>query len=111
MHLVRLVLNSFRVRLVLAIAIVVAMALLIVLVALPRQLDVYFAQQDEENLKARTDAMATLVGNQIALATTLQPLPVAVVWETDPPVASDAVYQALEETGFVHNLTPVVALA
>ncbi|MFN8517943.1 MAG: HAMP domain-containing sensor histidine kinase [Chloroflexota bacterium] len=111
MHLVRLFLNSFRVRLVLAIGVVVAMALTIVLVALPRQLDGYFAQQDRENLKARTDAMATLVGNQIAQATTLQPLPVAVIWETDPPVASDAVYQALQETEFVRRLTPVVALA
>ena len=54
------------------------MALAIVLVALPRQLDGYFEQQDQENLKARTEAMATLVGNQIIMVTTLagNPFPV-----------------------------------
>ena len=46
MRFVRAFLGSFRVRLVLAIGAVVAMALSIVLVALPRQLDSYFQQQD-----------------------------------------------------------------
>ncbi len=110
MRLLRLFLNSFRVRLVLAIGVVVAMALAIVLVALPRQLDGYFAQQDRENLRARTEAMATLVGNQIVMVTTLAGNPFPVLYE-QPPRASDAVYQALEETDFVRNLTPSVALA
>lgn len=111
MNLVRLFLNSFRVRLVLAIAIVVAMALLVVLVALPRQLDGYFAQQDQENLRARTDAMATLVGNQLIQVTTLASNPFPVLYETRPPEASYAVIDALETTDFVRNLTPNVALA
>jgi signal transduction histidine kinase len=110
MHLIRLFLNSFRVRLVLAIGAVVAMALAIVLISLPRQLDGYFAQQDRENLRARTDAMATLIGNQIVMVTTLAGNTFPVLQE-DPTQASYAVVDALEETDFVRNLTPNVALA
>ncbi len=110
MRFVRAFLGSFRVRLVLAIGAVVAMALTIVLVALPRQLDSYFEQQDQANLKARTDAMAALVGNQIIMVTTLAGNPYPVL-ESQPLRASDAVYRALEQTGFVKNLTPSVALA
>ncbi len=110
MHLIRLLANSFRVRLVVAIGVVVAMALAIVLVSLPRQLDGYFAQQDRENLKARTDAMATLVGNQIVMVTTLASLPFPVLQE-NPTQASFVVTDALEDSGFVFNLTPAVALA
>ncbi len=111
MRLLRLFLDSFRVRLVLAIGVVVAMALSIVLVALPRQLDGYFAQQDRENLRARTDAMATLVGNQLIMVTTLAGNPFPVLYELPQPQASYAVVDALEETDFVRNLTPSVALA
>ena len=110
MHIVRLLLNSFRVRLVVAIGLVVAMALAIVLISLPRQLDGYFAQQDRENLKARTEAMAALVRNQIVTVTTLGALPLPVLQE-DPFQASFAVIDALEESGFVRDLTPTVALA
>ena len=80
------------------------------LVALPRQLDSYFEQQDQANLEARTEAMATLVGNQIIMVTTLAGNPFPVLQE-QPLRASDAVYRALEQTGFVRNLTPSVALA
>lgn len=111
MRLIRLFLNSFRVRLVLAIGLVVAMALAIVLVALPRQLEGYFAQQDRENLRARTEAMATLVGNQIVMVTTLAGNPYPVIQEGPRLQASYAVIDALEETDFVRNLTPQVALA
>jgi signal transduction histidine kinase len=111
MRLVRLFVNSFRVRLVLAIGAVVSMALAIVLIALPRQLDGYFAQQDRDNLEARAKAMATLVGNQIAMVTTLAGNQLPVLYEPPLQRASDAVYQALEETDFVTKLTPQVALA
>jgi signal transduction histidine kinase len=111
MRLLRLFFNSFRVRLVLAIGAVVAMALSIVLIALPRQLDGYFAQQDRDNLRARTEAMATLVGNQLVTVTTLAGNPFPVLFETDPPTASYAVIDALETTHFVSTLTPQVALA
>jgi signal transduction histidine kinase len=110
MRFLRAFVGSFRVRLVLAIGAVVAMALSIVLISLPRQLDSYFAQQDSQNLKARTEAMATLVGNQIIMVTTLAGNPFPVLQE-QPLRASDAVYRALEQTGFVRNLTPSVALA
>ena len=110
MRFVRAFVGSFRVRLVLAIGAVVAMALAIVLVALPRQLDSYFEQQDKDNLKARTDAMAALVGNQIIQVTTLAGNPFPVL-QLEPEQRSDAVFRALEETGFVRNLTPTVALA
>ncbi|MBX3031258.1 MAG: HAMP domain-containing histidine kinase [Chloroflexi bacterium] len=110
MRVLRTLADSFRVRLVLAIFMVVSMALAIVLIALPRQLDSYFAQQDAQNLKARTDAMATLVGNQIIVVTTLAGNPFPVL--QGPPLrASRAVIQALEATGFVRRLTPTVALA
>ena len=54
--------------------------------------------------------MATLVGNQIIMVTTLAGNPFPVLQE-QPLRASDAVYRALEQTGFVKNLTPSVALA
>jgi signal transduction histidine kinase len=108
MRILRAVAGSFRVRLVLAIFLVVSMALAIVFISLPRQLDSYFAQQDQANLKARTDAMAALVGNQILQATTLANA--AVLWE-DPLRASDAVKRALDLSEFVTKLTPTVALA
>src|SRR6476469_3382109 len=110
MRFIRAFVGSFRVRLVLAIGAVVAMALSIVLIALPRQLDSYFEQQDHANLDARTEAMATLVGNQIIMVTTLAGNPFPVLQE-QPLRASDAVYRALEQTEFVKHLTPSVALA
>ena len=110
MRFIRAFVGSFRVRLVLAIGVVVAMALSIVLIALPRQLDSYFEQQDKANLDARTEAMATLVGNQIIMVTTLAGNPFPVLQE-QPLRASDAVYRALEQTEFVKHLTPSVALA
>ena len=54
--------------------------------------------------------MATLVGNQIIMVTTLAGNPFPVLQE-QPLRASNAVYRALEQTGFVKNLTPSVALA
>jgi two-component system sensor histidine kinase BaeS len=110
MRFLRALLGSFRVRLVLAIGAVVAMALAIVLVALPRQLDSYFEQQDQTTLDARARAMATLVGNQIIMVTTLAGNPFPVL-QLEPLRRSDAVFRALEQTGFVKNLTPSVALA
>ena len=87
------------------------MALRIVLVALPRLLDDYFAQQDQANLEARTEAMATLVGNQIIMVTTLagNPLPGA------PGAAAASqrrgVSGARADRASSRNLTPSVALA
>ena len=46
--------------------------------------------------------MATLVGNQIIMVTTLAGNPFPVLQE-QPLRASDAVYRALEQTGFVQE--------
>ena len=67
----RTLLGSFRVRLVLAFSLVVMVALLIVLATLPRLLDGYFAQQDQQSLGSRAEAMATLVQTQLQQYTTL----------------------------------------
>ena len=108
----RTLLGSFRVRLVLAFSLVVMVALLIVLATLPRLLDGYFAQQDQQSLGSRAEAMAALVQTQLQQYTTLDgPHPILV--GTGPLHASFTVERALGTTdaGFVHQLTPQVALA
>lgn len=116
MHLVRTLLGSFRVRLVLAFMLVVTVALALVLATLPRLLDGYFAQQDQDNLRSRTESMATLVAAQLLQRATLDPdLPTAILAPgVDAPlVAGDTVYRALgtAEGGYVADLAPRVALA
>jgi signal transduction histidine kinase len=103
---------NYRVRILLAIVLVVAVALLVVLLALPRLLESYFASQEMRTLRSRADAMAALVGTQLAQFTTLaidEGSPILNPGE--PPTASDLVYRALESQGFVAGLTPRVALA
>ena len=87
------------------------MALAIVLISLPRQLDGYFAQQDQANLEARTEAMATLVGNQIIQVDhpRREPVPGAPgARHCEPATRSTG---RSSRPGFVQNLTPNVALA
>src|SRR3954470_22510769 len=59
------VLRSFRLRLVLSFSLVVAFALALVIATLPHFLDGYFVQQEQQSLKARADAVAALVAQQL----------------------------------------------
>lgn len=105
---------DYRVRILVAIVSAVAVALLLVLFSLPRLLDGYFASQEQRSLQSRADAMAALVGTQLAQFTTLDSdTPRPILQPGDPPIASDLVYRALGSvrSGFVASLTPRVALA
>ena len=107
----RTFLGSFRNRLLLAFALVVMVALLLVLIALPRLLDSYFAQQDRQNLDSRADLTLALVTQQIDAFTNQNPDSQRPILNlTDPLEASDAVYRALER-GFVADLARDQALA
>ncbi len=110
----RAFLQSYRVRLVAAFGLVVAVALALVLASLPRLLDGYFAQQEREALEARTQLVTSLVlqqliQNQLLASETVRPI----VWEADPPAASDMVWRALgdAEAGYVVNLARELAQA
>jgi signal transduction histidine kinase len=106
---------DYRVRILLAIVLVVSVALLLVLLALPRLLDGYFATQEQRSLQSRADAMAALLGTQLAQYTTLDDIPRAILLGEPGGTlaATDLVYRAYgsERGGFVADLTSRVALA
>jgi two-component system, OmpR family, sensor histidine kinase BaeS len=110
----RSTLRSFRLRLVLAFALVVAVALALVLATLPRLLDGYFQQQEQLGLKSRADAVATLVAQQLKVYGTIgAPATHPILNATEPMTASQSTIDALgsAEAGFLHDLTPKVAMA
>jgi len=104
--------NSYRVRLVLAFCIVVAVALGMVLAVLPRLLDGYFAQQEQQGLQSRADSVALLTKAQLVLVTTYgTDAPRPILMPNDS--VSGTVVQALGSAkgGFVEELTSGIALA
>ncbi len=106
-------LNSLRVRLVVAFVVVVAIALMLVLATLPRLLDGYFVQQAQEDLRLRTGVVRQLVVIQLLqyqLAGVEAPRPIL---EGDPPRAASGVRAAFGEPsqGFVRRLAQEVAQA
>ncbi len=110
------VLRSFRLRLVLAFSLVVAFALALVIATLPRFLDGYFLQQEQESLKSRADAVATSVEQQLKVygnGTSLPPPILMNATATTPVTPSITTVDALgdAEGGFLRNLTPQVAMA
>jgi signal transduction histidine kinase len=108
------VLRSFRLRLVLAFSLVVAFALLLVIATLPRFLDGYFLQQEQQSLKLRADAVATLVAKQLQVyENTTSSNGHPILMGTDPIIASPSTVDALgdAEAGFLHEITPKVAVA
>jgi signal transduction histidine kinase len=112
----RSVAADYRVRILLAIVLAVAVALVLVLLALPRLLDGYFATQEQRSLQSRADAMAALLGTQLAQYATLDadtPRPILLGLPGERSIASDLVYRAFGSPGdgFVASLTPRVALA
>ena len=63
----RVLISSYRARLLLAIVVVVAVALGLVLVSLPRLLEGFFLDQEQANLRTRADAVATLLADELAV--------------------------------------------
>jgi signal transduction histidine kinase len=112
----RLLPRTFRARLVLAFGLVVAIALALVLAALPRLLDGYFAQQEQRNLESRANAMRPLLILQLQSQLghgTAQARPIVLL--TDPPrinpQAAAALGQPDDPNGFVRRLANVIALS
>jgi signal transduction histidine kinase len=106
--------GTFRVRLALAFALVVAIALGLVLAAVPRLVDGYFAQQEKNNLETRTDILVTFLRVQLTQQLDLEgEQPRAILTSTNPPTASSDVVRALgdSESGFVQRLTDLFAQA
>jgi signal transduction histidine kinase len=106
--------RTFQARLFLAFFGVVAIALALVLAALPRLLENYFAQQEEANLRSRAAAMAPLLAAQLrGELASADGGPQPLVRLTDPPVISPAARAALGEAndseGFVHRLAALIA--
>jgi signal transduction histidine kinase len=110
----RRVLNTYRVRLVLAFALVVAVALGLVLATLPRLLDGYFQEQDRTSLQSRATSVAALVYGQLLVYQTLGTnLPRPILMPTVPLTASNTVQLALGDAsgGFLYQVTQSIALA
>jgi signal transduction histidine kinase len=106
--------GTLRVRLALAFALVVAIALGLVLAALPRLLDGYFAQQERNNLETRTDILVTFLRVQLTQQLELEgEHPRAILMYTTPPTVSSHVARALGDvdSGFVQRLTDLFAQA
>jgi len=106
--------QGYRFRLVVAFSLVVATALALVLTSLPRLLDGYFAQQEQEALEDRTQLVTSLIvqqliQNQGLTSETVRPI----VCETEPPAPCDMVWRALGdgEEGYVVNLARELARA
>jgi signal transduction histidine kinase len=99
--------------LLLAFALVVTVALLLVLLTLPRLLDNYFAQQDQQNLESRTELTTALITQQVeAFTNKSTDVPHQILIENAPnrPWGSFSLTRALEQ-GFVADLAREVALA
>jgi two-component system sensor histidine kinase MtrB len=107
------VLDSYRVRLVLAFALVVTVALGLVLTTLPRLLDNYFREQDLQSLQTRADSVVRLVGGQLQLYATIDTLAPRPIMKPGSNLASDTVTRALgtADGGFVQNITYQIAEA
>lgn len=107
--------GGYRLRLGIAFATVVALALGIVLAILPRLLDDYLRNQEQSNLDARAAAVARLVSDEIARATTTgRDFQLPVLEEVlDPMAPSYALVDALgsPQSGFVADLTEDIASA
>jgi signal transduction histidine kinase len=106
--------GTFRVRLALAFALVIAIALGLVLAAVPRLVDGYFAQQERNNLETRNDVLVTFLRVQLTQQLRLDGIqPVPIIMPTTPPIASGPAIRALggPQSGFAKTLTEVVAQA
>jgi HAMP domain-containing protein len=89
--------RTFRGRLAVVISAVVAAALLLVLAVLPRLLDTYFRQQENQDLQARATAVGQLLFQQIRL--TQRGGAVPILAPADPLRLSTPLLAALTEVG------------
>jgi signal transduction histidine kinase len=89
--------RTSRGRLAIAISLVVAFSLLLVLAVLPRLLDSYFRQQEDQNLQARATAVGQLLYQQIRLIQRNGAVPILA--PTEPLSVSDLVLASLTEQG------------
>jgi signal transduction histidine kinase len=89
--------RTFRGRLAVVISAVVAAALLLVLAVLPRLLDTYFRQQEDQNLQARAAAVGQLLFQQIRL--TQRGGAVPILAPAEPLRLSTPLLAALTEVG------------
>jgi signal transduction histidine kinase len=87
--------RTFRGRLALVTSAVVAIALLLVLAVLPRLLDGYFRQQEEQSFQARATAVRGLLFQQLRLTQSSGEVPI--IAPAEPPRLSDAVLEAFTE--------------
>jgi signal transduction histidine kinase len=107
-------LTSLRVQLVIAFLAVTAVSLALVLVALPRLLDQYFAQQSTDDLDRRTGYIRSFVAQELFnYQSAGVQAPRAIVEQTSPPSASADLQKALgtPDKGFIRDLAEQVAQA
>ena len=98
--------TNYRTRVLAAILLVVGVALLLVLFALPRLLDGYFVEQEQDNLESRAETLAKLVAAELARAAQA---------DSNHPILLDGTgsftTRLTLENGYVENLTRDIALA
>lgn len=104
--------RTLRARLVVAFCLVVAMALGLVLAALPRLLDGYFARQEQQNLQTRADVVSALVAQRLVRELDLESTaPQPIILPTEPLRASPFLERALGNPAFLRDVTGLVAQA
>ncbi len=89
--------RTSRGRLAVAISLVVAFSLLLVLAVLPRLLDSYFRQQEDQNLQARATAVGQILFQQLKLIQRGGAVPVLA--PTEPLSISELILASLTERG------------
>ena len=95
--------SSYRTRLFVAVILVVAVVLGLVLLSLPRLLEGFFLEQEQENLKSRAQATAGLIADELAGVAADG----AFIILDDEPGYSTA--QVLSENGPIREFTETVA--
>jgi two-component system sensor histidine kinase BaeS len=113
-HLLPRFLTSLRVRLVIAFVTIVIVSLALVLAALPRLLDAYFAQQSTNDLGRRTGIINVWLARELFLYQAPGgSAPKPILDATDPPTASEDLRNFLgtPDSGLVRELAEDVAQA
>lgn len=106
----RAVATSYRTRLFLAIFLVVSVALLLVLFSLPRLLETFFREQEEQDLDTRADTMALLIAAELSQAAREAPTrPILQLDGAATMTTRNTLGDA--ESGFVRNLAEQIAQA
>jgi signal transduction histidine kinase len=104
----RVLVSSYRARLLLAIVVVVAVALGLVLVSLPRLLEGFFLDQEEANLRTRAGAVATLLADELAVVSGAGARPILL--RNEPGISTTLALGSAQD-GKVRELTDEIARA